>query len=311
MALVKTTGDVLAVAGAMERAATKRYAELSESMRRFGHGDVADVFQSLAEEERSHIENVDRLMAGLISQGSVENVDQWLFPDAFILEQTGTVASLTPYKALSIAVEGEERAFSFWTHVATEAESEEVRAQAEMMARQELAHAAKLRLERRRAFHADAVPKQKLPLAPVDAATVNAVIATREADCADFLRAATNYLERLNDRESAALVKELSRDFTRNGPPPLPEERAQPVLERALSVGPAGILFEVAGSIERVLEYCVALIARAARGEGIAEARSHAERAATAAARISSRLLAIEPSLGNVLTRPLPSPNIH
>jgi hypothetical protein len=234
-----------------------------------------------------------------------------LLPDTFILEQTGAAASLTPYKALSIAVKGEERAFSFWTHVATDAESEEVKTQAEMLARQELAHAARLRFERRRAFHADTVPKQKLPLAPVDAATVNAVIATREADCADCLRAATIYLERLNDRESTALVKELSRDFARNDPPPLPEGRVQPVLERAVSVGPAGILFEVAGSIERVLEYCVALIARAAHGDGVAEAKSHAERAATAAAKISARLLAIEPSLGKVLTRPLPSRTIH
>jgi rubrerythrin len=311
MAPVKTTGDLLAIAGAMERAAATRYALLSDSMRRFGHDHVADVFQSLAEEECSHVEQVDHLMAGLKSQGPVADVDQWSLPDTFILEQTGAAASLTPYEALSIAVKGEERAFSFWTYVATEAESEDVKAQAEMLARQELAHAAKLRIERRRAFHADTVPKQKLPPAPVDAATVNAVIATREADCADFLRAATIYLERLNDEESAGLVRELSHDFTRNDLPPIPEGRVQPVLERASSVGPAGILFEVAGSIERVLEYCVALIARAAHGEGVAEAKSHAERATTAAVKISARLLAIEPSLGNVLTPPLPSPKIH
>lgn len=311
MAPVETTEDLLAIAGAMERAAAKRYALLSDSMRRFGHDDVAEVFQTLAEEERSHVEQVDRLMGGFKSRERVADAGQRSLPEAFVLEQTGAAASLTPYKALSIAVTGEERAFSFWAHVATEAESEEVKAQAEMLARQELAHAAKLRFERRRAFHADTVPKQKLPRAPVDAATVNAVIATREADCADFLRAAAAFLDRLNDGESAALVTGLSRDFARNDPPPLPETRVRPVLERAVSVGSAGILFEVAGSIERILEYCVALIARAAPGDGVAEAKSHAERAVTAAARISARLLVIEPSLGKVLTPPLPSRRTH
>src|SRR5262245_28193157 len=109
MTSLKTTGDVLAIAGAMERAAVQRYAVLSDSMRRFGRGDVADVFQSLAEEERGHVEHVDRLMADFKSHGPIEDVSQWLFPDTFILEQPGAAASLTPYKALSIAVEGEER----------------------------------------------------------------------------------------------------------------------------------------------------------------------------------------------------------
>ena len=70
MALVKTAGDVRAIAGAMERAAVERYTVLSDSMRRLGHDEIADVFQSLTEGKRNHAENVDCLMAGFTSRMS-------------------------------------------------------------------------------------------------------------------------------------------------------------------------------------------------------------------------------------------------
>jgi rubrerythrin len=52
-----------------------------------------------------------------------------------------------------MAVRNEERAFAFWSYVAAHAEQREIKRAAETMARQELEHAAKLRKERRRAYH--------------------------------------------------------------------------------------------------------------------------------------------------------------
>ena len=60
---------------------------------------------------------------------------------------------LDAYKAFSMAVRNEERAFVFWTYVAAHALSEEIKAAAERMAREELGHVATLRRERRKAFH--------------------------------------------------------------------------------------------------------------------------------------------------------------
>jgi hypothetical protein len=50
-------------------------------------------------------------------------------------------------------VHNEEIAFRFYTHVAAESESKMVRKYAEILAREELGHAALLRAERRRAYH--------------------------------------------------------------------------------------------------------------------------------------------------------------
>jgi rubrerythrin len=54
---------------------------------------------------------------------------------------------------LAFAVHNEEIAFSFYTHVAANSENIAVRKYAEILAREELGHAALLRAERRRAYH--------------------------------------------------------------------------------------------------------------------------------------------------------------
>lgn len=61
----------------------------------------------------------------------------------------------SPYKALAFAVHNEEIAFRFYTHVAAHSENKSVREHAEILAREELGHAALLRAERRLAYHAE------------------------------------------------------------------------------------------------------------------------------------------------------------
>jgi len=61
----------------------------------------------------------------------------------------------SPYKALAFAVHNEEIAFRFYTHVAANSENKSVREYAEILAREELGHAALLRAERRYAYHAE------------------------------------------------------------------------------------------------------------------------------------------------------------
>ena len=60
---------------------------------------------------------------------------------------------VTPYQTLSIAVRNEERAFAFWSYVSADAADPAIRREAERMAGEELQHVARLRGERRRAFH--------------------------------------------------------------------------------------------------------------------------------------------------------------
>jgi rubrerythrin len=80
---------------------------------------------------------------------------RWELPQTFDDEGTGTASPglVTPYRALSMAVRNEERAFTFWGYIAAHAESHEIGQAAESMAREELGHVALLRRERRRAYH--------------------------------------------------------------------------------------------------------------------------------------------------------------
>src|SRR5437868_944502 len=87
---------------------------------------------------------------------------RWELPATFDEETAGELAGsalATPYRALSMAVRNEERAFALWTYIAAQAEDPAIRQAAETMAREELEHVSLLRRARRRAYHAQrAVP---------------------------------------------------------------------------------------------------------------------------------------------------------
>lgn len=152
---IETLEDLFAVAAAMEREAVQGYSELAERMHGEDKPDLAEVFERLAAEEAAHLDNVEewsRRMTG-------EEPDLSRLrgaPDAtFDDEGAGSVAPelMSAYRAFSMAVRNEERAFAFWTYVAAQSASAELRKAAEQMAREELEHVARLRRERRQAFH--------------------------------------------------------------------------------------------------------------------------------------------------------------
>ena len=83
---------------------------------------------------------------------------RWDAPETFDTETAAEIRTsrlMTPYRALSMAVRNEERAFAFWSYVAGFAEDPEIKKAAEAMAREELGHVAILRKERRRAYHSE------------------------------------------------------------------------------------------------------------------------------------------------------------
>lgn len=145
--------DLLSVAGAMEQEAIDGYRALSARMEELGRPDLISVFQKLIAEEEAHLSSVgswQRTLGLPRSTGAVIAPDP-LFDD----EGTGVVspALVSAYHAFSMAVRNEERAFVFWTYVASNARSDAIQLAAERMAREELNHIATLRRERRRAFH--------------------------------------------------------------------------------------------------------------------------------------------------------------
>ncbi len=151
---IRMLDELLAVARAVELQAAGRYGELAALMRSGGNEAVADVLAALEVEERARAREIagrsgagadaEQVRAGLVGIG---------WADLFDAEDLGSSRLVTPYAALSVAVRNEERLFSFWSYVSSQATATDVRREAERLAVDALTHVARLRKERRRAFH--------------------------------------------------------------------------------------------------------------------------------------------------------------
>lgn len=164
---VKTTGDLMSIALQAEREAIRRYSELSTRMREAGNESAAALFDRILIEEQEH----ERLLLEWMARESI-NENPAIGPMRWSEPQVSTTYdddarnphNSTPYKALAFAVHNEEIAFRFYTHVASESENEVIRKYAEVLAREELGHAALLRAERRLAYHAEQNTSQAEPV---------------------------------------------------------------------------------------------------------------------------------------------------
>lgn len=150
--IVSSMNQLLALARSMEQEAIRGYIALAERMRAENRPDLAEVFDALRLQEEGHLGNVDDWIRKTDNAAiSPVELAEPLFDDegaAFIAPEL-----LNSYRAFSMAVRNEERAFVFWTYVAANAPTQEIREAAERMAHEELEHVATLRRERRLAFH--------------------------------------------------------------------------------------------------------------------------------------------------------------
>lgn len=154
---IRSLDQLLGIASAMEREAIAGYAKLAERMRQEGRDELAEVFDRLVAEETEHFNNVVH-WSHVLGSGPLDTA-AWDPPATFDDEGARLVAPelVSAYRAFSMAVRNEERAFLFWTYVASQAPTDQLRLAAEQMARDELSHVAILRRERRQAFHTQRV----------------------------------------------------------------------------------------------------------------------------------------------------------
>lgn len=196
--------ELFALANAMEHEAATKYAELAEEMQRQRRLDLAAVFADLAAAEREHVDSVQRWSRSRRGKPPDPTLVRWEAPETFDKDAAAEIRTsrlMTPYRALAMAVQNEERAFAFWSYVAAFSGDPEIKKAAEAMAREELGHVSTLRKERRRAYHKEhlsAAEARDLNQAQVDAARLELRIAAQLAD-----------LERTLDRASAARTREL------------------------------------------------------------------------------------------------------
>jgi len=155
---VKTISELLSIALNAEREAIRRYSQLASNMHDGNNESVAALFERLVREEQEHEHMLQKWMK---QEGIDEDLDtaaiSWHDPNVSTTynDEAGDPYYSSPYKALAFAVHNEEIAFRFYTHLAANAEDETIQKYAEVLAREELGHAALLRAERRRAYHTE------------------------------------------------------------------------------------------------------------------------------------------------------------
>jgi rubrerythrin len=148
--------------------------------------ELADIFERLAEEKRGHESTVLRWSQQRSGKAPDPADIRWELPEIFDEEMAGELAisRLTSvYRILLMAVRNEERAFAFWSYIAAEAETPELREAAEKLALEELEHVSLLRRARRQAYHAErAIHPQGRPRSPTDRLAAAGVLERRLAD---------------------------------------------------------------------------------------------------------------------------------
>lgn len=216
----ETPSDLLETAAAVERAAARRYRELAEEMKGAGNVELEAIFRELAVEEAGHLQTLQE-WAGSESVGQGSEGD-WRRTGPEVStggDEPPDPYTLTPYRALSIAVHNEERAFAFFSAVAADAENPAVRELAERLAHEELGHAARLRKARRAAYKAagrhPGLHRWALPRAGIEdlahfrrlAASLELGIAERHETVADAVAR-----DAVPEAESVTRIARQSRD---------------------------------------------------------------------------------------------------
>lgn len=310
---LRSLDEMLAVALAMEREATTRYAALADCMRRVDQPRIAALLDELATEERTHMDAVERLAQRTLHHGPDPTLVHGPLPKTFARDDEATAATLlSPYRTLSLAVRHEERAFAFWTYVAARSDKPQLNDLAETLARQELLHAAKLRHARRRAFHAER-DGRRLTRRDDDATAISAVrieAARLEGAFAAFCAAAGQQLRSGGDIVSADLFQRLGDEaqqaavgWSRAESDAAPELDRQAAIRRSQLHGAkaAALLFEAAGMIEdldyRYLEWLDA----APDQESVKDLEARARAATARLARVNHRLRDLEPSVAAIV----------
>jgi rubrerythrin len=162
----------MSIALQAERQTALRYSRLAVNMRVAGNLPAAALFERMVIEEREHERKLVEWMAreSLEEQTDIAPI-RWRDPRVSTTydDEARDPRYSTPYKALAFAVNNEENAFRFYTHVAADADNEAVRGYAEALAREELEHAELFRAERRRAYHAERDRSAAHPMPDPDA----------------------------------------------------------------------------------------------------------------------------------------------
>lgn len=284
-----TPDELLAVAAALEGEAVRRYGQLADLMQRRGLPGAAATFRALAEEERDHADGVAAWARSLDQPPPDPQAFTWALPRE-IAESWDDLTDrtrVTPYQAVAVAVFNEMRAFAFYSYIAAAAADERLRRDAEKLAAEELGHAALLRRERRRAFHAER-RAGRAETVPAGAVSVQEQIATLASEAAARHTAIAAALDAQGDTESAVLLRTVAAEEQALG-------GSLPVSEPGPAAAPPPTLLRAAlAPSERLSEAMGDCATRAEDEATLEEAQRVQEIAVRHLARLAARLALVE-----------------
>ena len=198
---IRSTAGLLSIAAVAERETIRCYAEIAALMNAYGNSATGAVFERLVAEEQVQEQRLHKWarLAGLAIDLAIEPL-AWDDPGVATVYDTEAKDPqlATPYKALAFAVHNAERGFRFYSYIAAHSKNPDVCDYAEILAREELAHAALLRVRRRRAWHAQRSRADAEP--HIDAATIHAT--------SDLLAATIS-----TERPIAALLEIVGKEY--------------------------------------------------------------------------------------------------
>ncbi|RLA43516.1 MAG: hypothetical protein DRR04_10020 [Gammaproteobacteria bacterium] len=200
---IQSIAQLLSVARRASQEAARQYTNLADDMRDYDSDSSAVTFDRLAGLETEHEQLI-------LAWAKTENIRldpdimpaQWEDPNVgaeYDIPAKDPIRS-TPYRVLAYAAHNEEHSFRFFTHVAANTEDDTVREYAEVLAQEELGHAAVVKSMRRRAWHAACLAHPEEPGIKPD--TVESMV--------DFLAIAAS-LERCVRANLAALLDDYPR----------------------------------------------------------------------------------------------------
>lgn len=212
-ARVETLPELVGIAHTIETEAIRCYGRLAEEMRRRGELETADAFEAMAREENSHVAAVESWASGLGQPVPSHGGFRWRLPAdiAASWDDVSGSALLTPYRAYAIAVDNEQRAFAFYAYLSSTAADETISREAEVLAREELRHAAVLRTWRRAAWRRARPADSTVEFGPITSTEQLAqVVEAAAADVAACHRLLAVRLREAGDRTSADLLEQIA-----------------------------------------------------------------------------------------------------
>ncbi|MEH6580891.1 MAG: hypothetical protein V7754_03070 [Halioglobus sp.] len=163
---IQSSADLLSVAMRSVREAAQRYTNFGCEMRAYENEASATVFDQVAaiEIEREQLLGKWAKVEGLELSADAEALD-WEGPSVGTQYDDAARNPIrsTPYRVLAYVAHDAERAFRFYSYIAGSSADDTACEYAEILANEELDHAALMRSMRRRAWHAERSTHSEAP----------------------------------------------------------------------------------------------------------------------------------------------------